>query len=100
MTFKLTEAHNLATWREKIINPVFARLVAGELRVELKTLDIVGDKAFAQCEGRATQKNGAPYNDNYCWIMRFDSETGKVVELREYLNTALVQEVLAGPTEV
>ena len=30
----------------------------------------------------------------YCWILIFSKETGKVVEIREYLNTALVQEVM------
>lgn len=31
--------------------------------------------------------------NRYCWILRFDPETGKVVAIREYLNTALVREV-------
>ena len=29
----------------------------------------------------------------YCWIMHFHPESGKIIKLREYLNTALVREV-------
>lgn len=75
---------------------------------------VIGLKAIAECEGRAVQKNGKPYNnwcaslfpperrtepqffffDNrYCWIMHFHPESGKIIKLREYLNTALVREV-------
>jgi ketosteroid isomerase-like protein len=32
--------------------------------------------------------------DRFCWIMIFSKETGKVVEIREYMNTALVKEVM------
>lgn len=32
--------------------------------------------------------------DRYVWIMIFSEKTGKCVEIREYLNTALVQEVI------
>lgn len=30
----------------------------------------------------------------YCWIMEFSAETGKVVVIREYMNSALVKEVM------
>jgi hypothetical protein len=32
----------------------------------------------------------------FCWILIFDVETGKVVKIREYLNTALVKEAVEG----
>ena len=35
-------------------------------------------------------------NDRFCWIFIFDGETGKVVKIREYINTALVREVAGG----
>jgi ketosteroid isomerase-like protein len=32
----------------------------------------------------------------FCWILIFDVETGKVVKIREYLNTVLVKEAVEG----
>jgi hypothetical protein len=31
-------------------------------------------------------------SDRFCWIWIFDEETGKVTEIREYMNTELVRE--------
>jgi ketosteroid isomerase-like protein len=31
--------------------------------------------------------------DRFCWIFIFN-DAGKIVEIREYMNTALVQEVM------
>jgi hypothetical protein len=30
----------------------------------------------------------------FCWILIFDSESGKVVKIGEYTNTALLKEVM------
>jgi uncharacterized protein len=78
-------------------------------------IEIVGLKAIVECSGYATQKNGKPYNNKqvfffhclgitgltwesgrFCWIFIFDGETGKVVKIREYINTALVRDVAKG----
>jgi hypothetical protein len=43
--------------------------------------------------------NSSPYifhlhsGHRYAWFLIFSEETGKIVEIREYLDTALVQEV-------
>lgn len=34
------------------------------------------------------------YNYRFAWFLVFSAETGKIVEIREYMNTALVQEVM------
>ena len=31
-----------------------------------------------------------------CWILNLDPETGKVVKIREYTDTALLREVMEG----
>jgi ketosteroid isomerase-like protein len=43
-----------------------------------------------------TVKKGIDGLHRFCWIFIFDGETGKVVKIREYMNTALVREVVAG----
>jgi len=57
------------------------------------SVDVVGLKAFVEASGRATQKNGRPYNNRYCWFLFFSEDTGKMIEIHEYLNTALIKEV-------
>ncbi|KAJ7500987.1 hypothetical protein B0H11DRAFT_1908307 [Mycena galericulata] len=54
---------------------------------------VVGNKAIIQAYGEGVQLNGKPYNNHYAWFFTFSEETGKVVEIREYLDTALVHEV-------
>jgi ketosteroid isomerase-like protein len=55
-------------------------------------LKVVGNKAYVEFRGEATQLNGKPYNNQYIWVMIFDDQ-GHAQEIREYLDTRLVQEV-------
>ena len=41
--------------------------------------------------GEVKTKGGQDYNNSYCFVLRL--EDGKLVELREYLDTALVERV-------
>jgi uncharacterized protein len=50
------------------------------------------DHVAVLCKGRVTLKSGLPYNNDYCWVCRL--EGGKLRELTEYLDTALVMSVL------
>ncbi|KAH7409008.1 hypothetical protein BKA64DRAFT_742181 [Cadophora sp. MPI-SDFR-AT-0126] len=87
-----TGVFNLQEWLEKVTPPMQARL-KGTLEMKVEALDIIGNKAVIEATGNATQKNGNPYDQRYCWIMKFDGETGKIVVINEYMNTALVKEV-------
>ena len=42
-------------------------------------------------------RDGAPYENRYSWTMRF--QDGKVVEGTAYLDTALVDRLMALPNE-
>lgn len=86
-------------------------------RVQLTRLieQIVGQKAIVEAYGTSTQLNGKPYHNkyvpstssqsiaevltapfrSYCWILYVSEETGKIFKITEYMNTALVKEVLA-----
>lgn len=54
---------NFAQWKSKINIPVFSRLVDMHQDMEITALDVVGQKAILEARGKATQKNGRPYNN-------------------------------------
>jgi uncharacterized protein len=49
-----------------------------------------GDFVVIESTGKATTKNGKPYNQSYCDIFKFKEE--KLVEITTYLDTALSNE--------
>lgn len=58
-------------------------------------IKIIGDRFIAdddfvvvEARGDNLTKSGKPYNNTYCWVSRF--ENGKIAELVEYMDTALV----------
>ena len=53
------------------------------------------DYVVVECRGRVTTKAGKPYNNAYCYVCRMAG--GKMRELTEYLDTALVATALADP---
>jgi ketosteroid isomerase-like protein len=52
-----------------------------------------GDHVVIQCRGRVTTVRGEAYNNTYCWVIRMAG--GKMRELTEYCDTALIERVLA-----
>ena len=55
-----------------------------------------GDYVVVECRGRVTTKAGLPYNNTYCYVIRL--EGGKLRELTDYQDTALVEDALGDPT--
>jgi uncharacterized protein len=55
-----------------------------------------GDYVVVQCHGRVTTNSGRPYNNDYCYVCRI--EDGRLKELTEYLDTALVNSALSPPS--
>jgi Ketosteroid isomerase-related protein len=53
------------------------------------------DYAVVECRGRVNTKSGKPYNNQYCYVIRFAD--GKMRELTEYLDTQLVAAALQPP---
>jgi ketosteroid isomerase-like protein len=50
---------------------------------------LCGDWAVVELASLATAKNGLRFDNKYCWLCRF--ENGKIVEVRAYLDSAMVQ---------
>jgi ketosteroid isomerase-like protein len=53
---------------------------------------VCGNTAAVELAALSTALNGKPFSNRYCWICRFDS--GQIVEVRAYLDSALVQNLL------
>ncbi len=56
-----------------------------------------GDLAAIEGHGIHATKDGHAYNNRYCWVFRFEGE--KVVEMVEYMDTALTAAALGRPGE-
>ena len=51
-----------------------------------------GDRVVVLARGEVKTVRGEDYNNSYCFVIRMQG--GKIVELREYMDTALAERVL------
>jgi ketosteroid isomerase-like protein len=51
-----------------------------------------GDSAAVEMESLSTALDGKPFDNRYCWIVHFSD--GTIVEVRAYLDSALVQRLV------
>lgn len=54
---------------------------------------VCDDTAAVELEALSTALNGKPFHNRYCWICRFSENI--LVEVRAYLDSALVQQLIA-----
>ena len=80
--------------RRELLAPLFAQFADRYINTAHRIL-ADGDCVVVQCEGRVMTKAGKPYNNSYCYVIRMAD--GKMRELTEYMDTALVEAVLAPP---
>ena len=69
---------------ERLATPLVARVVA---------VHDVGDTVVLQWRGSSLGVNGRPYEQDYCWVLRFDG--AEIVDVVAYLDTALVDDMFA-----
>lgn len=84
--------------REAVLREVFGALSAaldGPLVFSVQRMVRDGDCVVMQAQGHARLRSGAPYDNTYCMVFRFAE--GRVRELTEYLDTALVQRAFGVP---
>ena len=60
--------------------------------LRVTNLLVDGDTAAVELQSLSTALNGKPFNNRYCWIARFSN--GTIVEVRAYLDSALVQQLI------
>lgn len=78
---------------DTLLRPLGERF-AERYRARAERLVAEGDLVVAEVRGHVTTKAGNQYDNRYCYVYRIDA--GKVVEITEYLDTALVDAALPG----
>ncbi len=58
-------------------------------QLEVTNVMVFGHWAVVELSSLTTAKNGLRFDNQYCWLARFAE--GKIVEVRAYLDSALVQ---------
>jgi uncharacterized protein len=76
--------------KRDLLAPLFEAF-ATPYRFTIDEIIAEGDRVVVRGRGEVKTKAGKDYNNSYCFVLRL--EGGKLVELREYLDTALVERV-------
>ena len=80
--------------RERLFKPLYAQFT-GPTRIMPTRILADGDHVVVECKGDATTVTGERYANTYCFVIRLAD--GKLKELTEYMDTALVDRVLRPP---
>jgi uncharacterized protein len=86
------------TWQGKtavlreLFAPLFAQF-AGTYCNRARSFVAEGDTVVVECKGNVAMRSGARYDNDYCYICRFAAD-GKLIAVREYMDTALAERVL------
>jgi len=76
---------------DELLRPLFARFADRYTNTAHRFI-AEDDLVVIECAGRVTTTEGKPYHNTYCWVCRLAD--GKIQELTEYLDTALLASVL------
>ena len=77
-----------------MMRPLFAQFADRYTNTAIRMI-AEDDYVAVECRGRVTTKSGKPYNNQYCYVIRFAD--GKMRELMEYFDTELVTSALQAP---
>lgn len=96
-TTKWSKTHNgkQAVLRD-LLAPLRARLTARSKTVAHRFI-ADGDHVVVEARGHNVTNAGLPYNNEYCFVFRLSE--GKIREVTEYSDTALIAAVLGDPAE-
>mgnify|MGYP001189013182 FL=1 len=101
--WEVTGSHPLAgvySSKQSFIDGTIARLnQVLESKLKLKVLHCFtdGNEAAVELVADSYTKNQVHFNNRYCWVCQFENE--KIVNVRAYLDSALVSAVLPQNTE-
>jgi uncharacterized protein len=65
-----------------------ARVLPRGAQLHVQNVLLSDNWAVVELRSEATAENGLRFDNRYCWVCRF--EDGKIVEVRAYLDSALV----------
>lgn len=80
--------------RDELQRPLFANF-ATPYRCRAERIIAEGDTVVVLARGAVTTKAGKPYENDYCFVIAV--KDGRIAEIAEYMDTALVASVLAPP---
>src|SRR5262249_22601955 len=80
--------------RERLLKPLYAQFTA-PTNITPSRFIAEGDFVVVECKGEATTVSGERYANTSCLVIRVAD--GKLRELTEYMDTALVDRVLRPP---
>jgi len=80
--------------RERLLKPLYAQFTAPS-RITTTRILADSDRVVVECHGAATTVSGERYANTYCLVIRM--EAGRLREMTEYMDTALVERVLVPP---
>lgn len=81
--------------RDDFISSTFERLnrvLREGVVLKVSNILVQEDTAVVEMESFSTALNGMPFNNTYCWVVKFDDNL--IVEVRAYVDSALVQKVI------
>ncbi len=61
--------------------------------LEVKNIYIDKNTAIVEMLSLSTAINGKPFNNTYCWVVKFEED--KIVEVHAYVDSSLVEKVIA-----
>lgn len=68
-----------------------AKVLPDGARLSVETVLVDGDWAIVELRSDARAANGMRFDNRYCWLCRFADD--RIVEVRAYLDSALVAEL-------
>ncbi len=68
------------------------KLLKQEIILKINNIIIQGDNAVVEMISISTALNGMPFNNTYCWIVKFENRL--IVNVRAYVDSALVQKII------
>ena len=77
--------------KQEFIEATFDRLdgvLQGGVKLEVDHLYVDGDTTIAELLSTSVTNEGAPFDNRYCWVCRFEGEM--IVEVRAYLDSMMV----------
>lgn len=80
--------------RQRMLRALFSQFATRYTNTPKRIL-ADGDFVVVECRGNVVTKSGRPYCNTYCYVIRLRG--GKMVELTEYFDTALVSSALEPP---
>ncbi len=87
-------AAGLANVERELVGPLFARF-AGRYRNIPELIVADGDRVVVLARGHAKTVEGRTYANDYCFVFRL--RDGMIVDVREYMDTILADDVLGRP---